>query len=197
MQKILVLFAHPLQHKSKLNVQMIRSIEGVEGITVNDLYNTYPDFFIDVKKEQELLMAHDIIIWHHPFYWFSAPAIIKEWFDLVLEYGFAFGSEGNALVGKSSMSVVTTGALKDVYNAENANRFELKDYLLPYQQSSLLCKMNYLPPFAVHGSHLLSNQQIERAAAVYKQVLIALRDEKFSLEEIQQFNYTNEMITTV
>jgi len=36
---------------------------------------------IQVKFEQDLLLAHDIIF-HHPFYWYS-PAL-KEWQDLVL-----------------------------------------------------------------------------------------------------------------
>ena len=55
------------------------------------------NFFIDVHAEQKLLLDHDIIIWQHPFYWYSAPAIIKEWMDLVLEHGFAYGENGRSL----------------------------------------------------------------------------------------------------
>lgn len=27
----------------------------------------------------------------HPFYWYSTPALLKEWQDLVLEHGWAYG----------------------------------------------------------------------------------------------------------
>jgi hypothetical protein len=28
------------------------------------------------------LLQHEIIIFHHPFFWYSTPAILKEWQDL-------------------------------------------------------------------------------------------------------------------
>ncbi len=51
----------------------------MDGILVHELYELYPDFFIDVEAEQKLLLEHDIIVWHHPFYWYSAPAICNSW----------------------------------------------------------------------------------------------------------------------
>ena len=79
--KILVLFAHPALQKSRVNSVMLDAIHGLEGVTIHNLYEEYPDFHIDIKKEQQLLLDHDIIILHHPFYWYSAPAIVKEWID--------------------------------------------------------------------------------------------------------------------
>ncbi len=96
LNQILILFAHPALEKSRVNRQLIRSIHGLDGVTIHDLYETYPDFNIQVKAEQDLLLAHDIIVFHHPFYWYSSPALLKEWQDLVLEYGFAYG-EGERL----------------------------------------------------------------------------------------------------
>ena len=98
--RILVLFAHPVQHKSRVNKELVSAIQGIEGITFHNLYEDYPDFHIDVKREQELLLSHDIFVWQHPFYWYSAPAMLKEWIDLVLEHGFAYGRTGKALEGK-------------------------------------------------------------------------------------------------
>ncbi len=65
--------------------------------------------FINVKREQALLSEHDIIVFQHPFYWYSCPAIMKEWMDLVLEYGYAYGPEAHALNGKQWLSAITTG----------------------------------------------------------------------------------------
>ena len=97
MKKILINFAHPAKSHSNINKALRKAVETLDNVTVNDLYANYPDFMIDIKREQALCEAHDIIIFQHPFYWYSTPAIIKEWFDLVLEHGWAYGSEGKAL----------------------------------------------------------------------------------------------------
>src|SRR5688572_21430172 len=99
-RKVLILFAHPRFEHSEVNKVLIRSIESEPEITVHDLYEEYPDFNIDIQKEKELLRDHDIVIWHHPLYWYSAPPLLKQWIDLVLEYGWAYGPGGDALSGK-------------------------------------------------------------------------------------------------
>jgi Flavodoxin-like fold len=76
-KKILILFAHPRLSSSVVQRAMLRAVDGLENVTFHDLYAAYPDFIIDVKREQELLLSHDIIVFQHPFYWYSSPAIIK------------------------------------------------------------------------------------------------------------------------
>ena len=95
--KILVLFAHPAFHKSKVNKMLVEGLADMEGVTFHDLYQEYPELEIDVKREQELLLDHDVIMLQFPLFWYSTPAILKEWQDLVLEHGWAFGSKGNKL----------------------------------------------------------------------------------------------------
>ena len=67
-----------------------------------------------------MLLAHDIIVFQHPFYWYSSPAIIKEWQDLVLENGWAYGTGGNNLQGKYLMNAVSTGGNRDAYRIGRA-----------------------------------------------------------------------------
>ena len=98
MPKTLILFANPALEKSRVNKVLIEGVRKLKNVTFNDLYEEYPDFQIDLKREQQLLLEHDRIIWHHPLYWYSVPALMKEWFDIVLEYGWAYGAGGNALV---------------------------------------------------------------------------------------------------
>lgn len=194
MKNILILFAHPAFKKSRINKELVASIRNHKGITFNNLYENYPDFFIDVKKEQELLKKHDVIIWHHPFYWYSAPALLKEWFDLVLQHGFAYGKNGHELEGKVALSVISTGGRKEVYSEEGRNHFTINQFLAPYKQSANLCGMEYLPPFVIHGSHTLDNVEIKKFAERYIQLMLSLRDEKLDLIKLLRYEYLNEIM---
>ncbi len=84
MTKVLILFAHPALEKSRVNKPLLQLANTLENVTIHDLYELYPDFNIDVPHEQQLLLEHDIILWHHPLYWYHAPALLKQWIDLVL-----------------------------------------------------------------------------------------------------------------
>ena len=193
MKKILILLAHPTIHKSRINKKLISAVEKLEGVTVNSLYENYPDFFIHVKKEQNLLVEHDVIVWHHPFYWYSAPAIIHEWMDLVLEHGFAYGINGKALSGKKAISVISTGGKKEVYCKEGRNHFTINQFLIPFNQSANLCGMTYLPPFVVHGSHTISDEDIEKHTKMYRDLIVMLRDDKIDLANFQSKEYSNDI----
>ncbi len=81
MKRILINFAHPAKSRSKINNALLAVVDQLEGVTVNDLYANYPDFMIDVKREQALCESHDIIIFQHPLYWYQTPAIMKEWLE--------------------------------------------------------------------------------------------------------------------
>jgi glutathione-regulated potassium-efflux system ancillary protein KefG len=173
---------------------MLDTIGDVEGITIHNLYEEYPDFHIDVKREQQLLLDHDIIIWHHPFYWYSAPAMIKEWIDLVLERGFAYGSRGTALKGKKVMTAITTGGEKEAYQQGGSNQFTIHQFLAPFNRTATLCNMVYLPPFVIFGSRLLSDYEIHSSAKEYREVLISLQQNKFQDEEIKKQEFMNDLI---
>ena len=160
MNKILILFAHPVYHKSRINQQIMDSVSDIEAVTINNLYDRYPDFHIDVHREQHLLLSHDIIIWHHPFYWYSAPSMIKEWIDLVLEHDFAYGRKGKSLKGKYIFNAITSGGSKEAYSSGGYNHFTIRQLLAPFEQTANLCSLTYLPPFVVHGTHLLKNDEI-------------------------------------
>ncbi|KPK59294.1 MAG: hypothetical protein AMS21_10045, partial [Gemmatimonas sp. SG8_38_2] len=134
-QKILVLFAHPALQKSRVNRVLLAEIQGLEGITFRDLYEEYPELDIDVRREQALLVEHDIVVLQHPLFWYSTPAILKEWMDLVLEHGWAYGSEGTTLRGKKCLNVVTTGGREVAYRTGGYNRFTMRELLAPIEQT--------------------------------------------------------------
>ena len=194
-KQILILFAHPALEKSRVNRQLIRAVEGLEAVTIRDLYEVYPNFHIDVKAEQDLLLAHDVIVFQHPFYWYSSPAMLKEWQDLVLEHGFAYGHGGTALRGKKFLTAITTGGDKEAYCQKGYNRFTIRQLLVPFEQTAGLCGMEYLPPFVVQGTHRLKERhQIDQHAADYRAVITALRDNTIDWEQLRQVKHLNPQL---
>lgn len=195
LNQILILFAHPALEKSRVNRHLIQAVRNLDAITVHDLYEVYPDFHIDVKFEQNLLLEHDIIVFHHPFYWYSSPAILKEWQDLVLEYGFAYGEQGTALQGKKFLSAITTGGGEEAYCQQGYNHFTMRELLVPFEQTANLCGMEYLPPFVIQGTHKLREQhQIVHHAQNYRKALIALRNNTVNWDQLKQFKHLNQSL---
>jgi glutathione-regulated potassium-efflux system ancillary protein KefG len=160
-KKVLILFAHPALEKSHVNKYLIEGINRIENVTFHDLYELYPDFDIDIQKEQELLTQHDVVCFMHPIYWYSTPAILKEWQDLVLEHGWAYGSAGNALANKYFQSIITTGGPQRAYDKTNPDRYSLLELLAPLIQTTRLCKMEFLTPYTIHGTLGIDEQRIK------------------------------------
>jgi glutathione-regulated potassium-efflux system ancillary protein KefG len=194
MNKILILFAHPRFEKSKTNRALLANINRIEGVTLNDLYEQYSDFNIDTDREKELLLAHQIIIWHHPFYMYSAPALLKQWIDLVLEHGWAHGKNGDNLKNKIIFNVITTGGTREVYTANAHNRFTIREFLLPFEQTATLCKMIYLPPFAVQGTYLLSAEALKYHVTMYHTLLERLAKDDYDVEALKKVEFLNDWL---
>lgn len=192
MKRILVLFSHPKFEKSRVNLSLINYINDKENVTVHDLYEHYPDFHINVDAEKELLNTHDVIIWHHPFYWYSCPPLMKQWIDMVLEFNWAYGPEGKALHGKICLNVITTGGSKEVYCSEGYNSFTVEQFLRPFEQTANLCGMTYFPPFAVMGTHNLSDEALEEYKINYGK-FIDLLQANLSINDMDNKSFINDI----
>jgi len=190
LKKVLINFAHPAKTKSKINIALRNAVKDLEYVTVNDLYANYPDFMIDIKKEQELCTSHDVIVFQHPFYWYQPPAIVKEWFDLVLQHGWAYGSTGNALENKLFVQALTAGGDESTYRHNGANLFTISDLTSPFKATANLCKMDWIPPFMVLGIHRgLPDDQIRFHAENYRKFIVALREDQVNLEIAKEAKY--------
>ena len=171
---VLLTLAHPALERSRANRALAKAAKGLGGVTFHDLYETYPDFAIDIEAEQERLLAHDVIALQFPLYWYSTPALLKEWFDLVWLHGFAYGIDGNALAGKRMFAACTTGGAAKAYHAHGYNRFTLDEYLRPLEQTAYLCGMVWETPFVVHGAAVKNDEDLKAEAANYRARIASL-----------------------
>lgn len=166
-----MLYAHPVQDASRANRALRAAIEDLDGVTLHDLYEAYPDLFIDVAREQALVLEHDVLVFQHPMYWYSAPAILKEWQDAVLAAGWAYGEGGDRLHGKRFMQALTTGGHAESYRRDGHARFTVVELLRPFEQMARYCGMVCLPPFVTHAARLAADAEIAAAARRYRALL--------------------------
>jgi NAD(P)H dehydrogenase (quinone) len=113
-------------------------------------------FSQDIRSEQEKVLHADLIMFHFPVWWFSAPAILKGWFDRVFATGVTwnFGHiyDAGLLKGKKAMLVVTTGGGEDLYQNSGAHKATILQILHPILHGTLrFCAMDVLPPFVAFG----------------------------------------------
>lgn len=191
-RRILLLFAHPSLDRSEVNHPMAEAVRELDGVTLVDLYAEYPDFQIDIEREQQRLLEHDVIIFQHPLYWYSTPAILKEWQDLVLEHGFAYGTSGTALHGKILFNALTAGGKESAYRAEGFNHFTIRELLQPLEQMARLCGMIYLPAFALFGARTaVEEERINDHVTEWVRLLKALRDDRLDIDTAQDLPQLN------
>lgn len=157
-----------------MNRALWSAAEALPDITGHDLYETYPDFLIDTPAEQARLLAHEVVVLQFPFYWYSSPALLKEWIDLIWLHGFAYGHEGRALHGKTLSVACTTGGSDEAYGATGHNRFSMAEFLRPYEATASLCGMRWVQPFVVHGAAVIDDPGLTEAARGYRAWLRAL-----------------------
>ncbi|MCG6416046.1 glutathione-regulated potassium-efflux system ancillary protein KefG [Vibrio fluvialis] len=168
--RVLVVYAHPEPDHSVANQVMIKKIATLAHVTILDLYATYPDFFIDVNTEHQRVLQYDVIVFQHPLYMYSCPALLKEWIDRVLGKGFAFGNE-SAMKDKVWRSVVTTGGNRDAFTKEGYNRYTIGEILQPFELTAALCCMQWVEPLVLYWARNVSEVERYQHAEEYYQWL--------------------------
>lgn len=155
---VLVVYAHPYPSRSRGCAALLAAISGLPGAEVRSLYDLYPDFDIDRRAEQAALRRANVVVWLHPLYWYSVPALLKHWFEKVLLDGFAYGAGGTALHGKQCLWVATTGG--GAYARGGAHDHPFADFVPPIEMTARYCGMRWNEPFVVHDPAHLSDAQL-------------------------------------
>jgi glutathione-regulated potassium-efflux system ancillary protein KefG len=173
--KIMVIVVHPDLDNSRANrVLMQHSRLYANGnVDIRDLYKEYPNWIIDIEREQQLLLQYDRVVFQFPFYWYSCPPLLKKWFDDVLTFGWAFGPEGNNLKGKEFMLATTVAGLEQGYQAGGDNWYTASELLRPIQATLNRCKVHYLPAFVTYNVERVSDEALRAEADRYAEQVLA------------------------
>jgi glutathione-regulated potassium-efflux system ancillary protein KefF len=172
-----LVYAHPYPGRSLANRTLLERARSLDGVTVRSLYEEYPDFDIDVDREQAALSAAELVIWQHPMYWYSVPGLLKHWFDKVLARGWAYGRDGTALRGKRCLWAATTGGDEHAFSAEGMHERSFESFSPVIEQTARFCGMRWLEPHLVHGAHRRSAEELSRIADGYRARIARLLDE--------------------
>ena len=158
----------------------MEAVAGIPNVTIRDMYAEYPDFKVDLAKEQELLLANDVIVFQFPLFWLSSPALMKEWQDTVLTKGFAFPpGDGDKLTGKIWQTAVTSGGPDEGYTKEGPFKADLNDIFIPMRLTATYCSMEWQPVFSI-GSVMpvgdawmraITAEELVKATDSYKELL--------------------------
>ncbi len=133
-------------------------------------------FADDVKKEMDKLTNADLVIFHFPLWWSSAPAILKGWFDRVLAFGFAYHPveakyTTGKMRGKKAMCVITTGGSSKAYSSEGENG-DFDSIIYHINHGTLYyCGFDVLPYFVAWQAQLANEETRQKYLDDYKKHL--------------------------
>ena len=166
-----VFLFHPRLDASRVNARLARAARDAGNsdnpVEVRDMYALYPDFHVDVAAEQAACEATDRIVLQFPMYWYSSPALLKQWQDDVLAYGWAYGPTGRALHGKEVALAVSPGAPVSSYDRSGDAHYGLHELLRPFQAMSNFIGTRFVTPFITAGTITLTDADLEKQAQAY------------------------------
>jgi putative NADPH-quinone reductase len=167
-----ILLFHPDPERSKVNTALVRAASGLHHVAIADMAALYPtglDMERDGAREAARLLRADRIVIQFPMQWYSTPALLKQWQDVVLTRMayMRWSTEGVGLAGKPFMIAATMGAEEATYRPEGRNRYTVAELLAPLQASANRFAMDWQDPFLVFGSDVLHADDLAEAGRAY------------------------------
>lgn len=146
-KQVVVLLAHPNIKESQANKALADAISDIEEVAIYNLYEMQPEEISNVEAWNTVISHATALVFQFPFYWMSAPSLLKKWMDEV----FTYLARTPAVAGKVLMVATTTGSEYDAYRSGGRNRFTTDELLRPYQGSAIHAGMKWQTPLVVYG----------------------------------------------
>lgn len=147
--------AHPDISDSSSQQFLIQSGKWQQSCDYVDLANKQN--WLDAEQEGQRLSQYDQIIFQFPLYWYQAPALLKQWLDVVWEE-----LPVECLKGKSLGLVIVVGAKASHYQAGGRVGRTLSELLSSYEVLAKHFGMAFRPIFAIYQFQYLSEVEKQR-----------------------------------
>ena len=92
---------------------------------------------------------------------------------------------------------VTTGGAEQAYQPDGFHGFTIAEFLRPLQRTATLCGMRWLPPFVVHGTHRITEENLARAGEAYGRMLRALHAGTLADADVASFATMNAALEAI
>ncbi|MBQ5949201.1 NAD(P)H-dependent oxidoreductase [Massilia sp. ST3] len=181
--RALVVFADPALHRSRISRRVGEAARSLPDVVVQDLYELYPDLYVDVRRERALLKEADLVVFAFQLSWYAMPALLKEWFDTVFKPEWTGPGERARLAGKSCWAAVGCASQPGDYRPGGRHGRPLADYLAPLEQSARACGMRWIEPHVFYGAEGADAQAVDAHAAQLR-ALLAGHLERLALEGV-------------
>jgi glutathione-regulated potassium-efflux system ancillary protein KefG len=159
-KEVLIILAHPDIAASKANTAMINAVKDFPFVRIINIYET--PFLVENYSEAIREAKH--IIFQFPFYWASAPYLLKKWCDEL----FISLMKNPGVKGKTLTVATTTDSELDAYRTGERNMFTIDELLRPYEVIANHSGMIWQTPFVLYGTTLHDAQKrIEAGASAY------------------------------
>lgn len=170
-KQVVVLLAHPNIKESQANKALMDAISDMEEVGIYNLYEMRNEDVFNVEMWSTAISHAAALVLQFPFYWMSAPFILKKWLDEV----FTYLAKTPAVAGKTLIVATTTGSEYDAYRSGGRNGFTVDELLRPYQASAVHAGMVWQTPLVVYGMGTSeAGKNIAEGANCYKQRIEAL-----------------------
>ena len=170
--RALVVFADPSLHRSRISRQVADAVGNLPGVQVQDLYQLYPDVYIDVRRERALLKRAPLVLFVFQLGWYAMPALLKEWFDTVFKPEWAHAGT-DRLRGKKAWVAVACNSGAGDYRSGALHGRPLADFLAPIEQTAKACGMDWLAPHVFFGADAADPDAPARHAGALRAQLAA------------------------
>ena len=132
-KQVVVLLTHPNIKESRANKALMDAISDMGEVAIYNLYEMRVEDAFNAEIWSTIISHASALVFQFPFYWMSAPSLLKRWLDEV----FTYLAKTPAVAGKTLMVVTTAGSEHDAYRSGGRNRFTVDELLRPYQASAV------------------------------------------------------------
>ena len=166
---VLILVAHPDLVASKANAAMLQQIKDLDFVQAINIYEApfEPASYIEAFREA------NHIVFQFPFYWASAPHLLKKWCDEI----FGAVTADVDIKGKTLTIATTTGSEYEAYRSGGRNMYTMDELLRPYQVLAVHSGMVWQTPFVLYGASLPdADRRIKEGAPAYREKIKSLKE---------------------